>query len=445
MLVASRFCRCPHSLQHLIPHGRAAARVLLAQLAYEVGQTSSAPTLSLEKEQSFPPGQSRPSDFSTAGADKESEHIEVCQQPRWNNMVHLAFIAANVVSDDVSTITAGLFPKGENLGRSGHPSDGEKGFCSDGEAICASAASTSIPFLLCSNSAEHGSVALAARVLGMFKVISGGPSPALLELCTARSITPSQGPLLFPLLRLSLFLLVRLHPLSKPALDNIRRLTALVQCLLSDNWYVQAGSDSAASDDMCLVILGHVHAALIRLKAKATTVVDTSYGIVSEARVDLPEDDTTDAPALPPGSFMDTAYEIGKTLRDLLRHLVLLRLDLLSVRLGSQLTKNLQDAATFEQQDLGVSSESKSALGQATNRAGQGWDRLLQSLRWTERSSLFVSTMDTTMHPSHGVHALLEACMPSLKVGLAWLVYSIRLLSNLDELLEMRPWPGFPF
>ena len=436
MLVASRFCRCLPSLQHLIPHGRAAARVLLAQLAYEVGQTSSAPTLSLDDEQSFLAGQSRPSDFSTAGADKESERIEVRQQPRWNNMVQLAFIAANVVSDDVATITAGLFPKGDDLGKSGHPSGGEKSFCSNGEAICASAAYTTIPFLLCSNSAEHGSVALAARVLGMFKVISGGPSPPLLELCTARSIAPSQGPLLFPLLRLSLFLLVRLHPLSRPALDNIRRLTALAQCLLSDNWYVQAGSDSAASDDMCLVLLGHVHAALIRLEAKATTVVDTSYGIVSEAKVDLPEIDATDAPALPPGSFLDVAYEIGKTLRDLLRHLVLLRLDLLSVRLGDRLTKNLQDAAAFEQQDLGVSGESRSGPGQNTNRTGLGWDRLLQSLRWTERSSLFVSAIDTT---------LLEACMPSLKVGLAWLVCSIRLLWELDKVLEMIPWPGFPF
>lgn len=427
-LGALRFCRCPPSLQHLIPHGRAAARILLAQLAYEVTQTSSAPELSLEEKQPFLGGQSRPSGFSTAGVDKESKRVEVRRQPRWNNMVHLAFIAANVVSDDVSTITAGLFPRGDDLGRSGDLSGGEKSFGSDGEAICASAASTSIPFLLCSNSAEHGSVALAARVLGMFKVISGGPSPALLDLCTARSIAPSQGPLLFPLLRLSLFLLVRLHPLSSPALENLRRLSALVQCLLSDNWYVQAGSDSTASDDMCLVVLGHVHAALIRLKAKATTVVGASYGIVSEARRDLPEDDATDAPALPPASFMDptSAYKIGRTLRDLLQHLVLLRLDLLNVKLGDELTRNLQDAVTFEQQELDGSGASGSGLGQAMNSAGQDWDRLLQSLRWMERSSLFVPAIDTNMHPSIGVHALLEACMPSLKVGLAWFVYWIQ-------------------
>lgn len=419
LLLASRVCQCPPSLQHLIPHGRAAARVLLAQLAYEVGRTSSAHILPLEK-QPFLGGQSRPSEFSSTGADKESEPIEVRQQPRWNNMVHLAFIAANAVSDDVSTITAGLFPEGDEMGRGG-VSGGETSFGSDGEAICASAASTSIPFLLCSNPAEHGSVALAARVLGMFKVISGGSSLALLELCTARGIASSQGPLLFPLLRLSLFLLVRLHPLSRPALENIRRLAALVQCLLSDNWHVQVGSDSAASDDMCLVILGHVHAALIRLKAKAMAVAGASHGIVSEVGVDLPEDDVTNAPALPPGSFMDatSASEVGRTLRDLLQHLALLRLDLLSVRLGEQLTRNVQDASTFEPQDLGVSGESGGGLGQGTIEAGQGWDRLLQSLRWMERSSLFTPAMDTTMHPSHGVHALLEACMPSLKVGFA--------------------------
>ena len=385
-------------------------RILLAQLAYEVGQ-------------------SRRSDLSTVGADEESERIQVRQQPRWDNMVHLAFIAANVVSDDVSTITAGLFPKSDDLGRRGDLSGSQTSFGSDGEAICASAASTSIPFLLCSNPAEHGSVALAARVLDMFKVISGGPSPALLELCTARSIAPSQGPLLFPLLRLSLFLLVRLHPLSRPALENLRRLAALVQCLLSDNWYVQGGSDSAASDDMCLVMLGHVHAGLIRLKAKAMTVVGTSYGIVSEARVHLPEDGVTDASALPSGSFMDatSAYEIGKTLRDLIQHIVLLRLDLLNARLGDQLTRNLQDATTSEPQGVGVSGENENGLGQDTNDAGHGWDRLLQSLRWMERSSLFTPAMDTAMHPSHGVHALLEACMPSLKVGLAWFVYSVQI------------------
>ena len=159
------------------------------------------------------------------------------------------------------------------------------------------------------------------------------------------------------------------------------------------------------------------------------TVVGTSYGIVSEARVHLPEDGVTDASALPSGSFMDatSAYEIGKTLRDLIQHIVLLRLDLLNARLGDQLTRNLQDATTSEPQGVGVSGENENGLGQDTNDAGHGWDRLLQSLRWMERSSLFTPAMDTAMHPSHGVHALLEACMPSLKVGLAWFVYSVQI------------------
>lgn len=382
----------------------------------------------LEEEQSFLTGQSRPSDFSSAGADKGSEHVEIRKQPRWNNMVHLAFIAANVVSDDVSTITAGLFPKGDNVVRGGELPGGETGFGGDGEAICASAASSCTPFLLCSNPAKHVSVALSARVLDMFKVIPGGPSPALVELCTARGIAPCQGPLLFPLLRLGLFLLVRLHPLSQPALENLRKLTSLVQYLLSENWRLQAGSDdSASSDDMCLVILGHVHAALIRLKAKAMTVLGTSNAVASAAKVVPPGDGVAGAP-MPLGSFMDatSAYEIGRALRGLLQHLVVRRLDLLSARLGEQLMRNLQDATTFEPQDLSASGESGRDLERDTLEAREGWDRLVQSLRWMERSSLFTPALDTTMHPVHGVHALLEACLPSLKVRLAQFVHSIQ-------------------
>lgn len=313
-------------------------------------------------------------------------------------MVHLAFIAANTVSDDVSTVTLGLFPEGKRVRRGEDLSGDDPSFADDREAIRASTASTSIPFVLCSNPAGHASLALSARVLGMFGALSGGSSLALLELCRARSVVEGQGPLVFPLLRLSVFLLVRLHPFTKPAQENLEKLDSLVQCLLSDSRHSIEESYSGDSDNMCIVVLAHVHAALLRLKVLATTEGGISHTLISNTAVDA-----------------TAACEYGRTLLGLLRYITCCRPDLLRSRLGDRLMSSLREATAFEPQDaFGTPDSVKAAdpLEQQSDHVRWCWDNLLHSLKWMERSFLFSSEEDT----SDGVAALLEACMPSLKV-----------------------------
>lgn len=396
------------SLQHLIPHGRIAVRVLLAQLAFEVGKN---PEPFLQSESL--------SDSSSDATDPEGEReVGRPRQPRWDNMIQLAFIAANIVSDDVSTVTLGLFPEGESVGRGrGLPGDGPD-FAGDREAIRASAASASIPLLLCSNPAGHASLALSARVLGMFGVLSGGASLALIELCAARSVVSGQGPLMFPLLRLSVFLLVRLHPFTKPARENLKRLASLVQCLLSDGWCLKEEIHPEDSDSMCIVVLAHVHAALLRLKALATTVGGTSHGLISEARKAVAGDKFASSSVHPLAVDATAACEYGRTLVGLLRYITLRRQDLLTTTLGERLVNALQKATTFEPQDaFGVPDSVGGAdvVEQHADQARRCWDHLLQSLEWMEGSFLF-SSAETAMRPNNGVAPLLEACMPSLKV-----------------------------
>lgn len=347
--------------------------------------------------------------------------METNSQPLWNNMVQFAFIAANVVSDDVSTVTAGLFPEGDRVTREEDLSRKEASFGVDREAARASAASATVPFLLCSSPAEHGSVALSARVLGMFEVLSGGPPSDLLELCAARSMVSGQGPLLFALLRISLFLLVRLDPFSKPALENVPRLALLVQCLLSDDWQSIASSHSAESEDMCIVILVHIHAALRRLKSRATIVGGTPYRLISEARAAIAGEAVTDPSVLPPAMGTSDAYEMGRTLLSLLRYLTRRRQTALTGKLGEPLTSALQQAITFEPKNEVTRNDNTWSASPSAEReyveARRCWDRLLQSLEWMEESSLFVSARDDTAGVSDGPPALLEACMPSLKVG----------------------------
>lgn len=384
------------SLQHLIPHGRVAVRVLLAQLAFEVGQN---PEPFLQAESS--------SDSSSDAADPRGQ-VEVPQQPRWNNMVHLAFIAANTVSDDVSTVTLGLFPEGKRVRRGEGLAGDDPSFADESEAIRASTASTSIPFLLCSSPAGHASLALSARVLGMFGALSGGSSLALLELCRARSVVSGQGPLVFPLLRLSVFLLVRLHPFTKPAQENLEKLDSLVQCLLSDSRHSIEESYSGDSDNMCIVVLAHVHAALLRLKALTTTAGGISHTLIPNIAVDA-----------------TAACEYGRTLLGLLRYITCCRPDLLRNRLGDRLMSSLREATAFEPQDaFGTPDSVKTidALEQQSSHVRRCWDNLLHSLKWMEGSFLFSSEEDT----SDGVAALLEACMPSLKVR------EYRVIGNLD-------------
>lgn len=397
------------SLQHLIPHGRIAVRVILAQLAFEVGQN---PEPSLQAETL--------SDSSSDATDPEGEQVVGRpRQPRWDNMIQLAFIAANIVSDDVSTVTLGLFPEGEGVGRDrGLPGD-EPVSAGDREAIRASAASASIPLLLCSNPAGHASLALAARVLGMFGVLSGGASLALAELCAARSVVSGQGPLMFPLLRLSVFLLVRLHPFTKPAQENLERLASLVQCLLSDGWCLKEEIHAKDNDNMCIVVLAHVHAALLRLKELATTVGGTSYRLISEARKSVAGENFASSSVHPLAVDATAACEYGRTLVGLLRYTTLRRRNLLTTTLGERLVGALQKATTFEPQDAFGKPDSVDAadvLEQHADQARRCWDHLLQSLKWMEGSFLFWSAEEIAMRANNGVAAMLEACMPSLKV-----------------------------
>lgn len=398
------------SLQHLIPHGRIAVRVLLAQLAFEVGQN---PEPFLKSEPL--------SDSSSNATDPEGEQVVgKPRQPRWGNMIHLAFIAANIVSDDVSTVTLGLFPEAEVAGRSRSlPGDGSDSG-GDGDAIRASAASATVPLLLCSNPAGHASLALSARVLGMFGVLlSDGASSALVELCAARSVVSGQGPLMFPLLRLSVFLLVRLHPFTKPARENLERLASLVQCLLSDGWCLKEETHGEDSDNMCIVVLAHVHAALLRLKVLATTVGGASFGLISEARKAVAGESFASSSVLPLAADATAACEYGRALIGLLRYITLSRQDLLSITLGERLMSALQRATTFEPQEafgLPESVRAAHVLGQHADQARRCWDHLLQSLKWMEGSFLFSSAEETAIRANNGVAAMLEACMPSLKV-----------------------------
>lgn len=381
--------------------------MLLAQLAFEVGQNPefSPPVLGAESS----------SDSSSDAGVSEGLRVEMPQQPRWNNMVHLAFIAANVVSEDVSTVTLGLFPGSEDVSRGANKVGDEPSFSGDGEAIQASAASGSIPFLLCSSPAGHSSLALSARVLGMFGVLSGGSSLALAELCTARSGISDQGPLMFPLLRLSIFLLVRLHLFTRPAQENLQRLASLVQCLLSDGWYSKEKDNCRDSDDMCIVVLAHVHAALVRLRTQATRVGSISHKFISGARKAVASEQFVPPPALD----ATAAYENGRALLGLLRFLSLCRRDLLSSRLGVRLFGAIQDATTLDPQDAFGTPETVNAsdtLEQHSDQVRRCWDHLLISLTWMEGSVLFPHAEDLTTHVRDGVADLLEACMPSLKV-----------------------------
>ncbi|CAM9130173.1 unnamed protein product, partial [Hapterophycus canaliculatus] len=396
------------SLQHLIPHGRIAVRVLLAQLAFEVGQNPefSAPILGAESS----------SDSSSDAGVSECVRMEIPQQPRWNNMVHLAFIAANVVSDDVSTVTLGLFPGGEDVGKGANKPGEESILSGDVEAIQASAASRSIPFLLCSSPAGHSSLALSARILGMFGVMSARSSVALVELCTARSGISGQGPLMFPLLRLSVFLLVRLHPFTRPAQENLQRLASLVQCLLSDDWRLKEKDHCRDSDDMCIVVLAHVHAALVRLKTQATRVGGISHKLIYEARQAVASKTFVPPPALD----ATAAYEYGRALLGLLRFLSLCRRNLLSKRLGVRLYSAIQKATALDPQDAFGTPETVNAahaLEQHFDQARRCWDHLLASLAWMEGSFIFPCAEDPTTHACDGVADLLEACMPSLKAA----------------------------
>lgn len=415
------------SLQSLIPHGRIGARVLLAQLAFNLGQH---PSLRRQR-QSRPKLNGRAESPSGSWSDAvhpAGEKLQVQVQPRWDNMVNLAFIAANIVSDDVSTVSGGLFPESADFVREDGLSRAERSLGSEDAAIRACVAATSVPVLLCSGPAEHGRIALSARVLSMFGVLSSGPSSALHELCAARSALSGQGLLVFPLLRLCLFLLARLHPLSRYARENVSRLAALTQCLLSDEWQTNTGSDAEGSDDVCIVILVQVHAALLRLKSRATTVDGISHANISEARTAVAGKSGQDSFVLPQTMSAATGYEASSALLGVLRCLVRRRLDLLTVRLGERLTTALVDATNALPRDTGLGGEHGITPQPAVEQSDNSrlcWFRLLQSLRWMETNFLFASTNNIAVNASDGGAALLDACMPSLKVSVRSFLHSI--------------------
>lgn len=390
------------SLQALIPHGRVAARVLLAQLAFKLGQRSS-PSETLKRR-------------SDTTMEPSNEQADVGLQAFWNNMVHLAFVAANLVSDDVSTVTAGLFQDGEDLvRREGEDTLGHEGIReSESQARRASAAAATVPVLLCSSPAEHGSLALSARVLSMFEVLSWGPPAAVLKLCASWSRIPDQGPLLFPLLRMSLFLLVRLHPCSAIAQENLSRLDALVHCLVSKEWKENAGKDFARSGDMCMVVLAHVHAALSRLKAQAAALVDVHHAAVSGAVDSSVEETAPGFSVLPSTVRTDNACFFSRNLLLLLQCVTQKQPGLLRKSLGGRLTGALVDAVAAGLKSC-TWSESASQSDNADEH-GRHQGNLVRCVAWMARSALFSSTTDTAAVGTHGMSALLEACMPSLKV-----------------------------
>lgn len=391
------------SLQPLIPHGRVAARVLLAQLAFKLGQRTS-PSEILQRR-------------SEAALEADDEQAGLGMQAGWSNMVHLAFVAANLVSDDVSTVTAGLFLEGDELVRSENTRRYKGSSENESKMTCSSAAAATIPVLLCSSPAEHGSLALSARVLSMFKVLSRDSPAAVLTLGLSRSQIPDQGPLLFPLLRMSLFLLVRLHPCSGTAQENLLRLNALIHCLLSKEWKNTTSEEFARSEDMCIVVLAHVHAALSRLKGQAVALAD----VHDRAILDSPDSETEEAA---PGFSVNqptmrtrNALNFCRGLVGLLQNVTQKRHGLLRSRLGRRLAGALVDSVAMGLKCCSKCASASSSDGKDDRGPDHGnLAQCLECLAWMDECSLFPSMNATAVSGMHRTSAVLEACMPSLKV-----------------------------
>lgn len=387
-----------------------AVRVLLAQLAFEVTQRSPHPFPSSNLVITGSSGSVVDGTDQADQADQVGVHEQ--QQRRWNNIVQLTFVAANLVSNDVSTITVGLFheradipsPYGRTVSRLPlNDESDDTNLPLDDEAIRASAAATSVPYLLCSNSPVHGSVSLAARVLEIFGVTANESPTALLRLYMASSTILDQGPLMFPLLRLSFFLLGNLHLFTEPALANLRRLDSHVAYLLSDAWQEHSGDRTAGSDDMCIVVLAHVHAALLRLKAQATALGNFSSERISEARSSWATGGSLEC-----AGSIAIALKVGEVLLGLLRRLIGRRLHLLTKTLGESLAGALQNA---------VCRSATCHEDEHMRKSRQPWERLLKSLAWMEGSDLLFVSVANAPRPAQGVTALLDACMASLKVS----------------------------
>lgn len=424
--------RCPSaafpilSLQPSIPRGDVAARLLLAQLALRLGRQG-IPGLSAagakgsmhkstSKSGGFPPSRATPS------MSNWSEPVDDMVQPLWNNVVQLAFVAANLVSDDISTITGGLFSEDDDLYRDEHLTRDEPIHDPGLEARRLSSAASGSPVLLCSSPDVDASVALSMRVLSLFCVSSEGSAIELDKICTSQSTIPSQGPLMWPLLRLSLFLLVRLHPCTQSARENASFFGALVRTLVSPewcDWCAERDCEPADSDDMCMVVLAHVHAALLRLHAQMSAMVDLEH-----RRLPLASDSGT-AGMASVERLAELSESSGQhfenTMFDCLERLTRRQTDLLNRRLGERVTSALGEEVTAEVRRRRLHEETELAWAQPDGEKGHirvSWDDVARNLAWMGNSFVMMSSSKSSAMGSGERTSLPEACVRSLKVSI---------------------------
>lgn len=412
------------SLQSLVPTGRLVAQVLLGYVAFRLGQHTSA--VETEGEHSTLASPARSSieapATSTATARGKSD-VGTVVQPLWNNMVQLAFVAANLVSANVSMTMCGLLQGGLVVPGDQSVARDDWIHASALDARRASAAAATFPIFHGSSLDVHASVALAARVLGMFPPLSRGPCVDLYALCTCRSVIPDQGALMWPLLRFSLFLLVRLHPCTKSGQENVWRFESLVKTLLDPAFQAYLDQPLADGDDMCMVIVVHVHAALLRFKAQVS-------GMLSFPPPEMPGDGSgdgsgngsvgqgvTSSKSTKPLAEVSeaSAYHVGNSLFGLLLCFTRRRRDLLRARLGEDITNLLVEGVEAEAESRSPRSPQES--GDASRQAGMpveepSWDSIARSLDWMEKIPLFKYTSGEGI----GVSSLFKACVPSLKV-----------------------------
>lgn len=340
-------------------------------------------------------------------------------QTRWQNMVQLAFIAANLVSEDISTTNTSnssgntLIHKGDDL-----PGN-QKSYRSGLEARYASAAASSIPIFLCSSPTGYGSLALSAQVLGMFPSVSQGPLDDVRKLCSSHGAVPDQGILMWPLLRLSIFLLARLHPCTQSAQINASRLEGLVKTLLTHGWETKSSQELFDNDDMCMVVLAHITKALIRLKGQVSAVVNHSPGTQQAFATHGSGVVRPKSPFPPADICAASAHDFEKALFTLLQCLTTRRRELLNEKLGETCTSTFIGDICAEVRRRSFAYQTESQCAEPVEQAdgnGSCWDTIARNLDWMDECSLFASADTSCASGSHGLPDLLESYMSSFKV-----------------------------
>ncbi|CAM9106363.1 unnamed protein product [Choristocarpus tenellus] len=401
------------SLHRMTPHGRGAVNILLAQLA-----------VLLQKR------------LALLEVGKESRIVLQLTQPVWNNVVHLAFIAAHLVTEDVSTALFGLFSGSDDVNCQFAPGRKELNENASEYMFCVD----DIPAPMCACTTEESQISLAGQVLRIFGALSSVNTELGFGILTTPSKLPDQGMLIFALLRLCLFLLVKLHPCSSAAKENVSHLKMLVFSLVSTGT-LENGSNANAVDskskhvqekqNWCFVVLVHVQSLVCRL----LVLVQKRAGTIL-VKDGVSTDDECSCEALHrqhlPPKVADVsenieakhAHAVGVILHDILCILAEHKLDLLSMRLGQRLTGALVDVTTAAKPTEanmewgGLQSWKSPFLGRELGDDDTSWQSVLQSLQWVCESELFFSaSLRSTGADVHNLPKFVDVCMSTLKAA----------------------------